>query len=129
MTPQDTIPVVDLFAGPGGLGEGFAAYQAPDGRQPLKVVLSIEKDYHAHQTLQLRAFYREFPQGKAPAAYYDHLRNTEVPEPVRRRKLFDAHPEEAQRATAAALHAELGSPASPAYLLLRQKVARPYVKE
>jgi len=45
-------PVIDLFAGPGGLSEGFAA------SEQFRVALSIEKDPVAHQTLELRAFFR-----------------------------------------------------------------------
>ena len=52
------IPVVDLFAGPGGLGEGFSRVEDGKGRKVFKTVISIEKDPHARQTLRLRAFYR-----------------------------------------------------------------------
>lgn len=45
--------VVDLFAGPGGLGEGFASH---DGE--FNILISAEKDPVARQTLRLRAFYR-----------------------------------------------------------------------
>ncbi|POA34319.1 DNA (cytosine-5-)-methyltransferase [Pseudomonas sp. GW460-R15] len=64
--PDDTIPepagllnepiqVVDLFAGPGGLGEGFTS--SGDGKR-FEIVISAEKDPKAWQTLRLRAFYR-----------------------------------------------------------------------
>lgn len=68
------IPVIDLFAGPGGLGEGFSRY--PYGKEnPLfKIALSIEKEQNAHSTLTLRAFYRHFAPGKVPVAYYDYLK-------------------------------------------------------
>jgi DNA (cytosine-5)-methyltransferase 1 len=49
------IQVVDLFAGPGGLGEGFTSFGA--GRR-FEIVVSAEKDPKAWQTLRLRAFYR-----------------------------------------------------------------------
>lgn len=52
---SNVIPVVDLFAGPGGLGEGFTALN--DGKS-FKIIVSAEKDPVAHQTLKLRAFYR-----------------------------------------------------------------------
>ncbi len=51
--------VIDLFAGPGGLGEGFASLELR-GRKPYKVVTSIEKEISAYQTLSLRAFLREY---------------------------------------------------------------------
>lgn len=88
------IPIIDLFAGPGGLGEGFSAYQASDGRQPFHVALSIEKDPCAHRTLTLRSFFRQFEPGKAPAGYYDYLRKADEPEPDRRKRLFAAYSED-----------------------------------
>jgi DNA (cytosine-5)-methyltransferase 1 len=49
------IPIVDLFAGPGGLGEGFSAI---DNGNAFKILVSAEMDPSAHSTLRLRAFYR-----------------------------------------------------------------------
>lgn len=49
------IPVVDLFAGPGGLGEGFSSLK---NGNIFQIAVSAEKDSIAHQTLHLRAFYR-----------------------------------------------------------------------
>lgn len=49
------IPVVDLFAGPGGLGEGFSSLH--DGKA-FEIQVSAERDPVARQTLRLRAFYR-----------------------------------------------------------------------
>jgi DNA (cytosine-5)-methyltransferase 1 len=49
------IPVVDLFAGPGGLGEGFSSLN--DGKA-FEIQVSAERDPVARQTLKLRAFYR-----------------------------------------------------------------------
>ena len=51
---SDHIPVVDLFAGPGGLGEGFSCV---DG-DPFRIIVSAEMNSSAHATLRLRAFYR-----------------------------------------------------------------------
>jgi len=72
-TMENRIQVIDLFAGPGGLGEGFSAYKNDSGDHPFKIELSIEKEASAHKTLRLRAFYRQFPDGKAPKVYYDFL--------------------------------------------------------
>ncbi len=102
------IPIIDLFAGPGGLGEGFSAFQTRDGRSPFHIALSIEKDHYAHQTLTLRSFFRQFPPGKAPVEYYDYLRRADEPEPERRKRLFEAWPEEADLAEGASMVAELG---------------------
>jgi DNA (cytosine-5)-methyltransferase 1 len=59
-------PIVDLFAGPGGLGEGFAAAHGDDGKAQFRSVVSIERDGFSHQTLLLRHFIRHFPEGEAP---------------------------------------------------------------
>ena len=68
----DPVPVVDLFSGPGGLAEGFAALKDPLGCPRFNVVLSIEMDPTAHRTLLLRGFLRKFPSGYPPA-FYDFL--------------------------------------------------------
>jgi len=96
--------VIDIFAGPGGLGEGFAALEQ-DGQSPFKIALSIEKDAHAHKTLELRAFYRQFGPEKVPGKYYDFLRESTD---QKRQELFEAFPDKARRAQAEAWHAELG---------------------
>ena len=71
----DTIKVIDLFAGPGGLGEGFSAFKTPDGTHPFKIVASVEKEASAHKTLTLRAFYRQFLGRGIPPEYYEYLRS------------------------------------------------------
>jgi DNA (cytosine-5)-methyltransferase 1 len=75
------IPVIDIFAGPGGLGEGFSAFTYGSGETAFKIRLSLEKEEHAHQTLRLRAFYRQFAKGKVPEEYYKVLqRKITIPE-------------------------------------------------
>jgi len=69
-----SIPVIDIFAGPGGLGEGFSSVYNKDGNRIFKTVLSIEMEEYAHQTLTLRSFYRQFKKGEAPDEYYQVLR-------------------------------------------------------
>jgi len=39
----DSIPVIDLFAGPGGLAEGFSAFHDAGGNV-FRICLSVEKD-------------------------------------------------------------------------------------
>ncbi|CAN0617382.1 DNA (cytosine-5)-methyltransferase 1 [Burkholderia multivorans] len=68
------IPVVDLFAGPGGLGEGFSAVRDADGNRVFDIKVSIEKDAVAHQTLALRALFRALADDHVPDAYYDYVR-------------------------------------------------------
>lgn len=71
------IPVVDVFAGAGGLGEGFAAW--PDREQPFfRTTLSVEKNSAAVRTLRLRAFYRQFHPHEVPEDYYRYLRGESV---------------------------------------------------
>lgn len=69
------IPVVDVFAGPGGLGEGFSAYttKGRSKHQPFSIAISAEMEVNAAKTLRLRAFYRQFEPGRAPVSYYDYL--------------------------------------------------------
>lgn len=67
------IPVIDIFAGPGGLGEGFSAYVAPNQSRPFRIAISAEMEENAWRTLRLRAFFRQFPPGKAPQSYYDYV--------------------------------------------------------
>ena len=50
----DRVPIVDLFSGPGGLAEGFAAVKDLFGRPCFNVVLSIEMDSIAHRTCDAR---------------------------------------------------------------------------
>lgn len=56
--PVTGYPVVDVFAGPGGLGEGFASALDDKQRRRFRSVVSIERDAFSHQTLLLRHFVR-----------------------------------------------------------------------
>ena len=97
------IPVIDLFAGPGGLGEGFSSLHDEEGERIFKIKLSIEMDALAHQTLELRAFVREFETGGVTPDYYDYLAKK-----ISRVELFRRHPQAADSARHQAWHAELG---------------------
>lgn len=98
---------MDLFAGPGGLGEGFSSRLNPEGDARFRVVLSIEKDARAHSTLLLRSFVRLFGS-EPPAEYYSCVQDTERRWDLRVQELFDAHPKEASLAHNEAWQAELG---------------------
>lgn len=68
------IPIIDLFAGPGGLGEGFASLR-DHRRQPyFEIGLSIEKDPVAHRTLTLRTVFRRLRGTKDIRHYYSYIR-------------------------------------------------------
>ena len=100
-----SIPIIDLFAGPGGLGEGFSALRQPGSTEKLfKIALSVEMDQHAHQTLELRSFFRQFPDRQAPAEYYQYLAGL-----LTRKALFEAYPVQAALASKEAMRAELGA--------------------
>jgi DNA (cytosine-5)-methyltransferase 1 len=103
MNISKPIPVIDLFAGPGGLGEGFSALTDEKGNRVFRIALSVEKDEYAHQTLELRSFFRQFEKGKVPEKYYQHLRGE-----ISRKELFDSYTEQANIAKAEALKIELG---------------------
>jgi DNA (cytosine-5)-methyltransferase 1 len=74
------IPIIDLFAGPGGLGEGFMSLKNEQGKSVFDIKLSIEKDINAHKTLTLRSFYRQFVKNnkQVPKEYYEALRETDL---------------------------------------------------
>ena len=87
MAQRSAIPVIDLFAGPGGLCEGFSSIVDENGLPHFAVRISIEKDPVAHRTLMLRALFRKFPKGEVPASYYEYVRGNLS------RETFLAHPE------------------------------------
>jgi DNA (cytosine-5)-methyltransferase 1 len=69
------VPVIDLFAGPGGLGEGFASLRGRQGDQPFfRLALSIERDAMAHRTLVLRAVFRLLRESRELHHYYRFIR-------------------------------------------------------
>jgi DNA (cytosine-5)-methyltransferase 1 len=69
------IPIVDIFAGPGGLSEGFSHLSEFDGRSiSFQTSLAIEKDPIAAETLTLRLFYRQFKPESVPDEYYKVIR-------------------------------------------------------
>lgn len=63
--------IIDLFAGPGGLGEGFTQ-AGRDGDVSMKIHLSVEMETNAVQTLRLRSFLRRFGE-EFPEEYYAAL--------------------------------------------------------
>lgn len=98
-------PIIDLFAGPGGLSEGFAAYKV-DNNHPFRIRLSVEKDATAHMTLKLRAFYRYFIHENlsVPEEYYQYIQGK-----INCDALYAQYPEAARCADEEAICAELGS--------------------
>ncbi|MBL0749252.1 DNA cytosine methyltransferase [Nocardioides baculatus] len=70
-----TIPVIDVFAGPGGLNEGFSSIADDAGLQRFSTVASFEMDPWACETLRLRATFRSLRAAAdgMPRAYVDLL--------------------------------------------------------
>lgn len=72
-----SIGVIDIFAGPGGLGEGFSSFESTPGSgiHPFEIAVSAEMEKSAHSTLRLRAFSRMLAnEGEGAAtAYRDFL--------------------------------------------------------
>jgi DNA (cytosine-5)-methyltransferase 1 len=113
--------VVDLFAGPGGLAEGFSAVRDQNGQFPFEVVLSVEKEESAHSTLLLRTFLRQFGRNY-PEEYYTFLKQgTAEPD-------WQAlYPAEWGTANREALRLELGPPENEATLSMRiQEIHQKY---
>ena len=96
-------PVVDVFAGPGGLGEGFSLSSNENGKPHFNTVVSIERDQFSHQTLLLRHFIRQFPEGEAPDEYYSFLRGG-----ITRKEMYHLYPQAYAHAVESALRISLG---------------------
>ena len=104
-----TIPVIDLFAGPGGLAEGFSSVFQKNNKRVFDIKLSIEKDENAHKTLELRSFYRQFEKANLPEEYYDLIKETNLSSREdKRQELFEKYPKEAEMAKVEAWCCELG---------------------
>ncbi|WP_108645589.1 DNA cytosine methyltransferase [Polynucleobacter rarus] len=98
---SEPIPVIDLFAGPGGLGEGFSSLRK-NGEIAFKLKLSVEKEQSAYQTLMLRALFRAFGN-RVPDSYYDfitgHILRQEFYKDIVVASHFDEATNEARNAT------------------------------
>jgi len=101
------IKIIDLFAGPGGLGEGFSSLEV-NGVYPFRISLSVEMEHSAWKTLRLRSFIRQFIYSGEliPDEYYQYLAGElgSSPEEI----LFKKYEKQAQAATDEALQLTLG---------------------
>ena len=77
-----TIPAIDLFAGPGGLNEGFSSFKIRKHR-PFRTVGSFEMDEAACTTLRIRATFRLLDR-RGRESYYSILRSGSKPDQVLR---------------------------------------------
>lgn len=99
--------VIDLFAGPGGLAEGFSSVRDRNGDNLFDVKLSVEKETDPFETLRLRTFFRQFPHGQAPDEYYSLLHGD-----ITRDELYACCRRQAEAANLATWQATLGDPDS-----------------
>lgn len=97
-----TFQVVDVFAGPGGLGEGFASYVDETASRRFKSCISIEREHYPHQTLLLRHFFRSF-ENEVPEEYYQYLKGK-----ITQEQLYAQFPEHHYKAAQSARCIELG---------------------
>ncbi|WP_447803507.1 DNA cytosine methyltransferase [Pseudomonas serbica] len=126
--PQGTlaapIQIVDLFAGPGGLGEGFAS--SGDGKQ-FEIIVSAEMDPKAWETLRLRAFYRLL-KNRRPGClddYYNYCNGkAEKPFSKKTEDLWEISGKEAKCIT---LGSEAGNQTLDDILNAKLAVDRPWV--
>jgi DNA (cytosine-5)-methyltransferase 1 len=99
--------IIDLFSGPGGLGEGFATLKDTNGNPRFKIAISIEKEKSAHRTLKLRAFFRQF-NGNVPKEYYDFLKGNLGKTPEEQLYKIPEYKSQLEAASSEALNLELG---------------------
>jgi DNA (cytosine-5)-methyltransferase 1 len=99
-----SIPLIDLFAGPGGLNEGFSHVRDRRGDRVFETILSVEMDPWAHRTLELRALYRRLgSSAHGKKAYRDYVRGT-----MTRENLFNTDRESGAAAKEEAFLGTLG---------------------
>jgi DNA (cytosine-5)-methyltransferase 1 len=89
------LPIIDLFAGPGGLGEGFT-------EAGFDIKLSIECNETAHKTLLFRSFYRKIKDAYI-AEVEDYLLGK-----IDIQELYCNHPKAFEEASKEAWQATLG---------------------
>lgn len=88
------ILVIDLFAGPGGLGEGISSVEDNNGQKPFQIGMSVEKEPSAHKTLTTRAFFRKVKQ--TPEGLEDYFKY--VRGEMSRVQLFEKYPQQSLEA-------------------------------
>ncbi|MGJ8641318.1 MAG: DNA cytosine methyltransferase [Opitutaceae bacterium] len=95
------IPAIDIFAGPGGLAEGFS-------NANFDIRLSVEMDEHAHNTLRFRSFCRKLIKAKKRSELVEFYSNPESNNTFNQDKLTSKHPKLWKLAQEEAMQATLG---------------------
>jgi len=89
---NNEVLVIDLFAGPGGLGEGISSCKHENGKNPFQIAVSVEKEPSAHKTLTTRSFFRKIADNPLSREdYYSYVRGV-----ITRDELFSKYPKEFQ---------------------------------
>src|SRR5687768_9469768 len=96
-TSPKTFFALDLFAGPGGLSEGFA-------EAGFEIAAQVEKDSTACKTLRLRTIYRELRKRNDLGRYWKLVRKEMAEDEIR-----DEFKEIADRCDAQVVNREFGS--------------------
>ena len=97
---EGEILVIDLFAGPGGLGEGVSSCTTENGVKPFEIGISVEKEPSAHKTLTTRSFFRKIADNpEARRDYYDYIRGK-----LSRDELFTKYSKHSNAAIEETLH-------------------------
>lgn len=104
MTRKISYPVCDVFAGPGGLGEGFSSLMRGEKDACFRSAVSIEQDEFAHKTLLLRHFLKAFRSSELPEDYYRYLKGN-----ITLDELYDLHPKQKEHAEKSAIRISLGT--------------------
>ncbi|KQS32738.1 DNA cytosine methyltransferase [Dyadobacter sp. Leaf189] len=99
-----SFPIIDIFAGPGGLGEGFSSLHTLKGVPAFKTLVSIERETNAHKTLLLRHFFRLFKRNQVPNEYYDYISGK-----IKLEELKSKYPLQWDEASSSALQISLGN--------------------
>lgn len=101
-----SIKIIDLFAGPGGLGEGFSNCKE---NSPFEIGMSVEFEENAHKTLTLRAFYRKLTTESELRDYKDYVQSRNLTEKSQNYKIMLSNNnekwDEANRETLGSPHA------------------------
>ena len=95
------IPAIDIFAGPGGLAEGFSNAE-------FDIRLSVEMDEHAHNTLRFRSFCRKLIQSGHRGELIQFYSTPEPNNTFDQVKLTSKHPKQWKHAQEDAMQATLG---------------------
>lgn len=97
-------PLVDVFAGPGGLGEGFSSLLRGKSDTCFRSAISIEQDEFAHKTLLLRHFLKAFRENELQDDYYRYLEGD-----ITIGELYALHPKQKAHADHSAIRISLGA--------------------